>query len=102
MKFKSDKTMVAQELGRIAGVQHHAMGIRNQSGERSRYSKPKDFEVWFNQGIAFYESRGYKFQWLNLTTLKVTLPNGKTGSRTYEDFYQEWETEYKPQFPSCN
>ena len=95
MAFKNINTAINQELGRIAGVQHHAAGYRNVSGERSRYSKPKDFEVWFNQGIAFYESRGYKFQWLNLTTLKVTLPSGKTGQRTYEDFYQEWETEYK-------
>lgn len=101
MKFKTDKTMVAQELGRIAGTQHKYMGIRNASGARSRYSKPLDFDVWFNRGLEVYKGRGYKFQWLNLTTLKVTLPNGKIGTRTYEDFYQEWETEYKPQSPSC-
>jgi len=93
--------MVNQQLGLIAGQQHHAWGIRNQSGERSRYSKPKDFEVWFNQGIAFYESRGYKFQWLSLITLKVTLPNGKTGKRELSDFEDEYENEYKRQFPAC-
>jgi hypothetical protein len=100
MNFKNNKTMVAQQLGLIAGQQHHALGIRNTSGERSRYSKPLDFEKWFNKGMKFYKSKGYKFQWQNLTTLIITLPNGKTGKRTYEDFYQEWETEYKPQFPS--
>ena len=102
MKFKSDKTMVAQELGRVAGVQHHAWGIRNHSGERSIYAKPKDFDVWFNKGMEFYKSKGYKFQWLNLTTLKITLPNGITGTRTLADFEDEYENEYKRGFPSCN
>lgn len=100
MAFKNINTAINQELGRIAGVQHKYLGIRNQSGERSIYSKPKEFEVWFNQGIAFYESRGYKFQWLSLTTLKVTLPNGKTGKRELSDFEDEYENEYKRQFPA--
>lgn len=101
MVYKNIKTATAQELGRIAGVQHHAWGIRNTSGEKSRYSRPKPFEIWFNQGIVFYESKGYKFQWLNLITLKVTLPNGKTSTRDLSDFENEYENEYKKQFPNC-
>lgn len=102
MNFKNNKTMVNQQLGLIAGQQHKYLGIRNRSNERSIYSKPKTFDIWFMEGIAYYESRGYKFQWLNLTTLKVTLPNGRTGKRTIEDFEDEYENEYRKSFPSCN
>ena len=102
MAFKNINTAINQELGRIAGVQHHAAGYRNKSGERSIYSKPKDFDVWFMEGIAFYESKGYKFQWLNLVTLKITLPNGRKGTRTIEDFEDEYKNEYRKGFPSCN
>jgi len=49
MTFKNINTAINQELGRIVGVQHHALGIRNQSGERSIYSKPKEFSM--NQGV---------------------------------------------------
>lgn len=94
MTFRNTTTVINQELGRIAGVQHHAWGIRNPTGERSIYDKPLDFEPWFNRGLEVYKKKGYKFQWLNLGTLKVTLPNGKIGSRTYDDFHDEWENEY--------
>lgn len=101
MAFKNNKTMVNQQLGLIAGQQHKYLGIRNRSNERSIYSKPKSFDVWFMEGIAFYETKGFKFQWLNLTTLKITLPNGKTGKRTIEDFEDEYKNEYRAGFPSC-
>lgn len=105
MVFKNNKSMVAQELGRIAGVQHHAAGIRNPSGngERSIYDKPLEFEIWFNRGLRYYEKvKGFKFQWLDLKTLKVTMPNGRTGTRSIEDFFDEYENDYKRQFPSCH
>lgn len=101
MAFRNINTAINQELGRIAGVQHHAWGIRNASNERSVYSTPLEFEIWFQKGLAFYTSKGYKFQWLNLTTLKVTLPDGRKGTRTIEDFEDEYENEYKRQFPNC-
>lgn len=103
MTFKNINTATNQILGRVAGCQHHAWGIRNPSGngERSIYDKPLEFETWFNRGLKYYETvKGFRFQWLNLGTLKVILPNGKAGTRTYEDFYQEWKFEYCPQFPS--
>lgn len=105
MTFKNINTAINQELGRIAGVQHHAAGTRNTvKGEgRSIYDKPLEFEIWFNRGLRYYETvKGFKFQWLNLTTLKVTLPNGRTGTRSLEDFEEEYEHDYKRQFPSCH
>ena len=105
MVFKSNKSMVAQELGRVAGVQHLAAGIRNtvKSEGRSIYDKPLEFETWFNRGLRYYEKvKGFKFQWLDLKTLKVTMPNGRTGTRSIEDFFDEYENDYKRQFPSCH
>jgi len=105
MTFKNINTAINQELGRIAGVQHHAAGIRNtvKSGDRSIYDKPLEFEPWFNKGLRYYEKvKGFKFQWLNLTTLKVIMPNGRTGTRSIEDFFDEYENDYKRQFPSCH
>lgn len=105
MVFKSNKSMVNQQLGLITAQQHHAAGIKNtvKSEGRSIYDKPLEFEPWFNRGLRYYEKvKGFKFQWLNLTTLKVTLPNGKTGTRTLADFEDEYENDYKRQFPSCH
>lgn len=105
MAFKNINTATNQLLGRVAGTQHKAWGIRNPSGngERSIYDKPLEFEPWFNKGLRYYETvKGFKFQWLNLTTLKVIMPNGKIGTRSIEDFFDEYENEYKRQFPSCH
>ena len=104
MVYKNINTAINQELGRIAGVQHHTWGIRNPSGngERSRYEKPLEFEAWFNNGLRYYETvKGFRFQWLNLGTLKVTMPNGRTGTRTLADFEDEYKNEYRKQFPNC-
>lgn len=98
MTFKNINTATNQILGRVAGCQHHAEGIRNSSGKRSIYDKPLEFDIWFNRGLEVYKKKGYKFQWLNLGTLKVTLPNGKIGSRTYDDFFDEWQKEYKANY----
>lgn len=105
MAYQNINTAINQELGRIAGVQHHAWGIRNPSGngERSIYSKPDEFETWFNKGLRYYETvKGFKFQWLDLVTLKVTMPNGRTGKRTIADFEDEYKNEYRRQFPNCH
>lgn len=104
------QNMINKQLGLISGQQHSYINrhygkqvynnSKRGSGERSIYDKPLEFETWFNRGLEVYKKRGFKFQWLNLGTLKVILPNGKARTRTYEDFYQEWKFEYCPQFPS--
>jgi len=109
MVYKNINTATNAILGRVSGCQHHHINARygrqvynNTNTERSIYSKPKDFDVWFMEGMEFYKSKGYKFQWLNLVTIKVTLPNGRTGTRTIEDFEDEYKNEYRKGFPSCN
>jgi len=60
------RTMVGainQELGRIAGVQHHTWGIKNPSGKRSVFDKPLEFESWLLQGMnRAYEKFGTEFE----------------------------------------
>lgn len=104
MVFRNINTATNQILGRTAGTQHYAWGIRNPSrGEgRSIYDKPLPFETWFNRGLEVYRKRGFQFKFLDLTTLQVTLPDGRKGKRSVDDYYQEWEAEYCSQFPSYN
>lgn len=98
--------MVAQELGRIAGVQHHTAGYRNLNlnpeHTRSIYDKPLDFEVWFNGCLKHYQAKGFKLSWKNLTIINVVFPDGSRGARTIESFHEEYEEDYKTQFPNCN
>lgn len=109
MVFKNATTATNQKLGLISAQQHSYINKKygrqvynNTDTARSRYSRPKPFDIWLNQGISFYESKGFKFQWIDLTTIKVTLPNGKTGTRTLADFEDEWKQDYCSQFPSYN
>ncbi|WP_292391322.1 hypothetical protein [Methanosarcina sp. UBA5] len=103
MAFKNINTATNQILGRVAGTQHHSWGIRNpaRSEGRSIYSRPMEFEEWFNRGLKVYESRGWKFKFLDLITVQVTLPDGRKGKRSIEDFHDEWQQDYCTQFPSC-
>jgi hypothetical protein len=94
MAFRNATTAINQELGRIAGVQHHAWGIRNSTGERSTFDKPLDFELWLIQGIQRHQKEGFRFKRFDLLTLRIISPSGKSTLRTYEDFYDEWENEY--------
>lgn len=105
MTYRNIRTATAQELGRIAGVQHHTVGIRNtvKSEGRSIYDKPLEWKEWFSRGMEYYTKvKGFKFQWINLTTLKVIMPNGRAGTRSIDDFFDEYENDYKRQFPSCH
>lgn len=104
MAFKNINTATNQILGRIAGTQHKHWGIRNpaRSEGRSIYDKPLPFEIWFQRGIKVYESRGWKFKFQDLITVQVTLPDGRKGKRSIDDYYQEWKMEYCPQFPNCH
>lgn len=106
------QNMINKQLGLISAQQHSYINRKygkqryNNSpgnGERSIYSKPDEFEIWFNKGLRYYETvKGFKFQWLDLVTLKVTMPNGRTGTRSIDDFFDEYENEYRKQFPNCN
>jgi len=113
LTFKNINTAINQELGLISAQQHsyinrkYGKQVYNNSktgnGERSIYSKPDEFETWFNKGLRYYETvKGFKFQWLDLVTLKVTMPNGRTGKRTIADFEDEYKNEYRRQFPNCH
>jgi len=89
---------INQELGRIAGVQHHSWGIKNPSGQRSVFDKPLEFEPWLLQGMnRAYEKFGTEFETVCPGLMRIKLKNGKTFLRTFEDFEREY-TEYKTNF----
>jgi hypothetical protein len=86
---------INQELGRIAGVQHHSWGIRNPSGQRSIFDKPLEFEPWLLNGMnRAYSKFGTEFETVCPGLMRIKLKNGKTFLRTLEDFKREHE-EYK-------
>lgn len=95
MAFKNIKTATAQELGRIAGVQHRTWGIRNPK-QKSIFQKPLDFDAWFLKGIRFYEIKGYDFEFLAEGLIRISK-EGKSMLRTLADFEREHE-EYKANF----
>lgn len=86
---------VNQELGRIAGVQHHEWGIRNPSGQKSVFDKPMEFKPWLLAGMNhFYERDGTEFQVIVPGLMRIVPKNRKPFLRTLEDFKREYE-EYK-------
>lgn len=89
---------INQELGRIAGVQHHSWGIKNPSGERSVFDKPLEFNEWLLKGMnRAYEKFGTEFETVCPGSMRVIPKNGKAFLRTWEDFHREFE-EYKNDF----
>ena len=98
MAFRNNKTMVAQELGRIAGTMHHAWGIRNPSGERSIFDKPLEFNAWLLKGMnRSYEKFGTEYETVAPGLLRIIPKHGKPFLRTKEDFVREYE-DYKVDF----
>lgn len=98
MTFKSIKTATAQELGRIAGVQHHAWKIRNPSGQKSIFDKPLEFEPWLLKGMnRAYEKYGTEFETICPGLMRIKPKNRKPFLRTFEDFKREHE-EYKANY----
>ncbi len=84
-----------QELGRIAGVQHHTWGIINASGNRSIYDKPLEFKVWLLDGMNKYnEKKGFVFETVCPGLMRIKRPGFVPVLRTLEDFQREYE-EYK-------
>jgi hypothetical protein len=94
MTFRNATTAINQELGRIVGVQHHAWGIRNPTGERSIFDKPLDFEPWLILGLQRHKKEGFSFELIDSMTMRVINPSGHSIIRTYDDFHDEWENEY--------
>ncbi len=90
MKFKNINTAINQELGRIAGVQHHAWGIKNPTGQRSVFDKPLEFNDWLLKGMnRAYEKFGTEFETVCPGLMRIKMKNGKTLLRTLEDFQRE-------------
>lgn len=90
MKFRSDKTMVAQELGRIAGVQHHAWGIKNPSGKKSIFDKPLEFNDWILKGMNYhFEKFGTEFEVVCPGLMRIKVPGKTPMLRTLQDFKRE-------------
>lgn len=46
---------INQELGRIAGTQHHQWGIRNTYN--NTIPEPLEFKPWFMAGIEYYSKK---------------------------------------------
>jgi hypothetical protein len=89
---------INQELGQIAGVQHHTWGIRNPYGERSIFDKPLEFDPWLLQGMnRAYELFGTEFETVCPGLMRVIPKKGKPFLRTLEDFKREY-AEYKTNF----
>lgn len=89
---------INQELGRIAGVQHHAWGIRNQTDQKSIFDKPLEFEPWLLKGMnRAYEKFGTEFETVCPGLMRIKMKNGKTFLRTLEDFHREWKA-YKENY----
>jgi len=90
MAFKNINTAIEQELGRIAGVQHHSWKVRNQTGKRSIFDEPLEFEPWLLKGMNYYyEKYGTEFETVCPGLMRIKLKNGKAFLRTLEDFQKE-------------
>jgi len=95
MAFKNIHTAINQELGRIAGVQHHAWGIRN----RTTVPEQKDFDQWFLEGIRTYQKKGIEFEFLCPGLVKIIRGRGIPNQlRTVLDFEREYQQEYLSHF----
>jgi hypothetical protein len=89
---------INQELGRIAGVQHHYINAHygkqryyNRNSNRSIFDKPLEFDQWFLKGIRFYESKGYEFEFLTDELIRIIRPGKNNLLRTKTDFKREHE-----------
>lgn len=98
MKFKNMQTAINQELGRIAGVQHHAWGIRNASGQISVFDKPLEFKEWIVKGMNYQNQKyGTEFETVCSRLMRIKSPGKVVMLRTLADFKREHE-EYKIDF----
>lgn len=90
MAFKNINTAIAQELGRIAGVQHHTWGIRNPSEQKSVFDKPLEFKPWLLRGMNYYhETKGYEFETVCSGLMRIRIPGRPNLLRTLADFERE-------------
>lgn len=98
MAFKNINTATKQELGRIAGVQHKSWGIRNNSGERSIFDLPLEFNAWLLKGMNRGNKKfGTEFETVGPGLMRIKTKEGKVFLRTLEDFKREHEA-YKVDF----
>lgn len=90
MAFKNINTAIKQELGRIAGVQHHAWGIRNPTGQKSIFDKPLEFEPWLLQGMNYhYKKYGTEFETVAPGLMRIKVKGKMPMLRTLHDFKRE-------------
>ena len=91
-------TATNQILGRVAGCQHHAWGIRNPTRQKSIFDKPLEFEPWLLKGMNYhYEKYGTEFETVCPGLMRIIPKNGKPILRTLDDFKREFE-EYKANY----
>ncbi len=90
MAYKNINAAINQELGRIAGTQHHSWGIRNPTGQRSVFNKPLQFNDWLLQGMNFYyEKYGTEFEVVAPGLMRIKVKGKVPMLRTLQDFQRE-------------
>jgi hypothetical protein len=98
MQYRNINTYQNQLLGRIAGTQHHAWGIRNPSNQKSVFMKPMEFNEWLLAGMNFYhEKHGFIFTVLASGLMRIERPGKPNLLRTIQDYkreHKQYEEEY--------
>lgn len=98
MAFKNINTAIKQEVGRIAGVQHKAWGIRNPSNQNSVFMKPMEFKEWLVKGMNYQNAKyGTTFETVCPGLMRIKVPGQVAKLRTLEDFkreHKQYEEEY--------
>jgi hypothetical protein len=98
MAFKNINTATDQILGRVAGCQHHAWGIRNPSGQKSVFMTPMKFNEWLVKGMNYQNQiHGTTFETVCPGLMRIIAPGKVPMLRTLEDFkreHKQYEEEY--------
>lgn len=82
-----------QILGRTAGIQHHAWKIKNHQNP-----KPLSFKEWMQGGIKYYQSKGFSFEIVTPSLMRIKRPGFPSLLRTARNFRDEYENEYLTKF----
>jgi len=89
-------TGYTREIARIKATQK-AWEYRKY-GRPMKKAEPMSFKDWLQAGINEYQKKGFSFELVNPSTMKITRPDDSSFLRSGEDFREEYENEYLSKF----
>lgn len=83
---------------KMGTAQKQNIAVQHRIWNKHRRPQPMGFKEWLEDGIRYYQSKGFTFELLTPSLMRIKRPGQNSLLRTCANFREEYEKDYLPKF----